>query len=213
MDIVLGIQTADAVILVTSKALSRGVSVLKADDKKVIQCNEHTAMAFTGEPGDTSNFVDYIKANVQLYGFRNNSELSTKAVASFSRQALANSLRSRKPYQVNILVAGFDDNRPQLHWIDYLGTNVELPYAAHGYAMYYVLSTLDRWWKKTMTLAEGLELARKCINELTTRLPIDFKGCDVHVVDKSGVRQYQAAEALSGGETSVQSQQPSSVNV
>jgi hypothetical protein len=42
-------------------------------------------------------FAEYIQANVQLYGMRNNSkwQLSPSAVASFVRRELARSLRSR----------------------------------------------------------------------------------------------------------------------
>lgn len=42
-------------------------------------------------------FAEYIQANVQLYGMRNNSmwQLSPPAVASFIRRELARSLRSR----------------------------------------------------------------------------------------------------------------------
>ncbi|GMM53260.1 proteasome core particle subunit beta 4 [Starmerella bacillaris] len=190
MDILLGIRTQNEVLLITSRSLARGISVLKSDDVKVLECNKHTALAFSGEPGDTTNFVEFIRANVRLYGFQNKQELTTHAVASYARKELATSLRSRKPYQVNILVAGHNGT-PELHWIDYLGTNVTLPYAAHGYASYYVLSTLDRWWTETLTLEEGLELARKCIDELEKRMPIDFKGCNIHVVDQNGVRLHE----------------------
>lgn len=194
MDILLGIQTQHEVLLVTSRMLSRGISTMKADDNKVMVCNDHTALAFSGEPGDAVEFVDFIKANVQLYGFRNNTELNSNAIASYAREQLAQSLRTRKPYQVNILVGGNVDGEPLLYWIDYLGSKVKLPYAAHGYASYYVLSTLDRWWKPTLTLEQGVELAERCVNELQHRMPIDFKGCDVHVVSKDGVRLYEKDE-------------------
>jgi 20S proteasome subunit beta 4 len=44
-------------------------------------------------------FAEYIQANVQLYGMRNNAnwQLSPAAVASFIRRELARSLRSRVP--------------------------------------------------------------------------------------------------------------------
>ncbi len=40
-------------------------------------------------------FAEYIQANIQLYGIRENYELSPKAIASFTRNELAKSLRSR----------------------------------------------------------------------------------------------------------------------
>ena len=56
-----------------------------------------------------------------------------------------------------MLIAGFDTSKaaivdgqeelggtPHLYWIDYLGTMVEVPFAAHGYGSYFTLSTFDR---------------------------------------------------------------------
>jgi 20S proteasome subunit beta 4 len=62
------------------------------------------------------------------------------------RRALADSIRSRRPYAVNVLLGGYDEasSTPHLYWIDYLGTMAEVPYAAHGYGAYFALSTLDR---------------------------------------------------------------------
>ncbi len=69
---------------------------------------------------------------------RNETDLSPSAVANFVRQELANSLRSRKPYQVNLLLGGVDPitHRPSLYWLDYLAALAPVPYAAHGYAQY-----------------------------------------------------------------------------
>ncbi|PRT54407.1 putative proteasome subunit beta type-4 [Wickerhamiella sorbophila] len=190
MDILIGLQTANEVILVTSRAISRGVSVLKHDDNKVVKLNSYTAMAYSGEPGDVSNFAEYIQANVALYGLRHGIEMTPNSVAAFTRSELARSLRTRKPYQVNLLIGGFHprEAKPMLAWVDYLGSKVDLPYAAHGYAAYYITATLDRYWKKGLTLEQGLKLAAQCVSELQTRMPIDFKGCDVHIVGKSGIQ-------------------------
>ena len=67
---------------------------------------------------------------------RNDVDLTPGAVASFVRGELARSLRSRKPYTVNLLLGGWDKvgGKPKLYWLDYLASCVELPYAAHGYA-------------------------------------------------------------------------------
>lgn len=191
MDIILGVKLQDCTLIATSKAATRGISVLKADDDKTRVLNTHNLIAYTGEAGDTVQFTEYIQANIQLYLMReNDTELSPKATASFVRNQLATSIRSRKPYQVNVLIGGYDTKtgEPALSWIDYLGTQVELPYAAHGYAAFYCSSLFDRHYKKDMDMAAGLELLKMCIKELEMRMPIDFKGVYVKVVDKDGVR-------------------------
>ena len=193
MDIILGIRVQDCVIFASSKAVTRGISVLKASDDKTRLLSPHTLMSYTGEAGDTVQFAEYIQANMQLYAIREDTELSPAATASFVRQQLATSLRTRKPYQANVLVGGYDVamSSPHLFQIDYLGTKVELPYAAHGYAGFYTFSLLDRHYRPDMTEAEGLALLRQCVDELQLRMPVDFKGVMVKVVDRDGARQVE----------------------
>jgi hypothetical protein len=83
-------------------------------------------------------FAEYIQANAQLYSMRNETDLSPSAVAHFVRGELASSLRSRKPYNVNLLLGGVDPitHKPALYWMDYLASLAPVPYAAHGYAQY-----------------------------------------------------------------------------
>lgn len=193
MDIILGIRVKDSVILASSKAVTRGISVLKADDDKTRVLSDHTLMSFTGEPGDSVQFAEYIQANIQLYSIRENCELSPHAASSFIRQELAKSIRSRKPFQVNVLVGGYDTRKetPHLYQIDYLGTKVDLPYAAHGYAGFYTFSLLDHHYRPDMNTNEALKLLKMCIEELERRMPMDFKGVLVKVVDKDGVREIE----------------------
>ena len=120
-------------------------------------------MAYSGEPGaptfyiynskilnnhigDTVQFAEYVERNIRLYQIRNLYPLRPSAAASWIRKAIADSLRSRKPYSVNLLLGGYDTAtfEPHLYWMDYLGTMTEVPFAAHGYGAYFALSLLDR---------------------------------------------------------------------
>ena len=154
-EVLLGITGKDFTIIAASKAAMRGPTILKANDDKTRELNNHTLMAFSGEAGDTGRpmvlalfrpladsllvqFAEFIQANIKLYSMRNDTELGPSAVANFVRGELARSLRSRKPYNVNLLLGGMDPitKKPSLYWLDYLASLVSLPYAAHGYAQY-----------------------------------------------------------------------------
>lgn len=69
---------------------------------------------------------------------RNETDLSPSGLAHFVRDQLASSLRSRRPYNVNLLMGGVDPitGKPHLYWLDYLAALADVPYAAHGYAQY-----------------------------------------------------------------------------
>jgi 20S proteasome subunit beta 4 len=205
----LGITGKDFTIIAASKAAMRGATILKASDDKTRPLSKHVLMALTGEAGDTSvfffclfalplltplpavQFAEYVQANVQLYGMRNDIELNPAATASFIRTELAKALRSKRPYTVNLLLGGYDtiNDKPTLHWIDYLASSAALPYAAHGYAQYYCLSTLDKHHHPDITFEQGMKILRMCTDELKRRLPIDFKGMMIKVVTKDGIRE------------------------
>lgn len=136
MEVLLGITGKDYVLICASKAAMRGATILKSSDDKTRALNKHNLLAFSGEAGDTTQFAEYIQANIALYSMRNETDLGPSAVASFIRGELAKSLRSRKPYNVNLLLGGVDpvSKEPSLYWLDYLASSARLPYAAHGYA-------------------------------------------------------------------------------
>lgn len=69
-----------------------------------------------------------------------------------------------------------------------------MPYAAHGYAQYYCLSTLDKHHHPDMSREAGLKLLRMCADELRRRLPIDYKGLSVKMVTSEGVRDLDKSE-------------------
>ncbi|KAF0643357.1 hypothetical protein FPSE5266_11862 [Fusarium pseudograminearum] len=188
-DILLGITGKDFTIIAASKAAMRGATILKTTDDKTRALNKHTLLAFSGEAGDTVQFAEYIQRNAQLYSMRNESDLSPSALAHFVRGELATSLRSRKPYNVNLLMGGVDPitGKPSLYWLDYLASLAEVPYAAHGYAQYYCLSILDKHHHPDITLHQGIKILTMCIDELKRRLPIDFKGMVVKAVKADGI--------------------------
>jgi 20S proteasome subunit beta 4 len=122
---------------------------------------------------------------------RNQINLSPSAIANFVRGELASSLRSRNPYNVNLLLGGFDTvtGKPSLYWLDYLASLAPLPYAAHGYAQYYCLSILDKHHHPDIDFEQGMKILRLCTDELKRRLPVDFKGMLVKVVTEEGIRE------------------------
>jgi 20S proteasome subunit beta 4 len=160
--------------------------------------------------GDTVQFAEYVERNIRLYQIRNLHPLRPTAAASWIRRSLADSLRSRNPYNVNLLVGGYDTTErcPHLYWLDYLGTLTEVPFAAHGYGSYFALSLLDRlvftpfapsfrvdggWLDRyhdpEASLEEGLATLKRCIEQVSKRLVVDPGTYKVRVVDKDGVRE------------------------
>ncbi|KAF9475037.1 20S proteasome subunit [Pholiota conissans] len=180
-------------IMAADTTAARSIVKMKVDEDKIKELSPHLLMAYSGEPGDTVQFAEYVERNIRLYQIRNLYPLRPSAAASWIRKALADSLRSRKPYSVNLLLGGYDTatHDPHLYWIDYLGTMTEVPFAAHGYGSYFALSLLDRYHNPEADLEEGLATLKRCLDEVSKRLVVSPGKYKVKIVDKDGVREIE----------------------
>lgn len=170
---------------------------IKITDKedKITQLDSHKLVAVAGENGPRTNFVEFIKCNMNLATLRQHGrQSSTPAAASFMRNALANAIR-RAPYACNSLLGGYDapasehDDTPSgshLYYLDYLGTMQSVPFAAHGYGTTFVTAILDHLWRPDLSEEEGLALMQKCCDEVKKRVVISNAHFFCKVVTKRG---------------------------
>ncbi|KAF8148382.1 20S proteasome subunit [Crassisporium funariophilum] len=181
------------VIMAADTTAARSIVKMKVDEDKIKTLSPHLLMGYSGEPGDTVQFAEYVERNIRLYQIRNLYPLRPSAAASWIRRALAESLRSRKPYSVNLLLGGYDTSShdPHLYWIDYLGTMTEVPFAAHGYGAYFALSLLDRYHDPSASVEEGLATLKRCIDEVSKRLVVSPGKYKIKIVDKDGTREIE----------------------
>jgi len=179
------------VLVASDTSAARSIVKMKSDEDKTKILSPHLVMTYSGEPGDTVQFAEYVERNLRLQHIRNIHELRPSSSAAWIRRSLADSLRSRHPYSVNLLLGGYDvaADVPKLYWIDYLGTLADVPFAAHGYGSYFALSLLDRYHNPEAPLEEGVEVLKRCIAEVQKRLVISLGDFKARVVDKDGVRE------------------------
>jgi len=185
----MGIKTDSFVIMATDMTAAKSILTYKKDQDKMFTLSDSLLMAAGGDPGDVTQFAEYIAKNIQLYRMRNSYDLSVKGAASFTRRNLADSLRTRSAYQVNLLIGGHDKTGgPGLYYMDYLGTNIEVPFAVHGYGSYFTLSVMDRMYHQNMSEADAVHMIQLCVNELAGRFPFSLGKFRVRIIDKNGIR-------------------------
>lgn len=192
MECLFGITGNNFCILAADKVSARSIVVMKTTEDKTRDLNPNLVMCYSGEPGDTVQFAEYITCNIKFYGIKNQVELSAKAAASFTRRELANSLRSRKPYNVNMLIGGCSETEgPALYWIDYLAAMSKMPFAAHGYGAYFCLSLMDRFYRPDLSLEEAKEILRKCFAEMKKRFIVNFPEFTIKLITSEGIQEIQ----------------------
>jgi 20S proteasome subunit beta 4 len=93
MEYLMGIKGKDFVMLCGDTTAVQQIITIKHDEDKLRQIDSHKIMALAGDPGDRVQFSEYIMANVRLYALRNGQQLTTDAVANYTRGELATALR------------------------------------------------------------------------------------------------------------------------
>ena len=93
MDFNIGIKGKDFVMVCSDTSAVTSVLMIKQDEDKILPMDSHKLFCISGEAGDRVQFSEFIIANLKLYKLRNDTDLSTKAVANFTRGELATALR------------------------------------------------------------------------------------------------------------------------
>lgn len=173
MDSIFGIQGKDFVIIAADTGVARSIVRLTGSEDKIVTLDNDKIMALAGEAGDRNNFGEYIQKNIHLTQFRTGIKMTTKEAANYARSELAYAIRNA-PYQANCLIAGYDaEGGPSLYWLDYMGTLTQLTRGAHGYGAYFLGGLLDNMYKPDITLEQGIDIVKYCINELQARFLIN----------------------------------------
>ncbi len=155
--------------------------IMLLDEEKLASCVEL-------DPGDRNNFLDYVQKNLHLHEYRTGRRLSLAAASAWIRRALAEALRSRNPYRVNLLLGGMDKETPSLYYLDYLASCNPVDYAAQGYCGYFAPAVLDRHWKPGLNEKEGIELMHVVIDQIKTRLVISQTRFIIKIISAQGVQ-------------------------
>ncbi|MBU0953551.1 MAG: archaeal proteasome endopeptidase complex subunit beta [Nanoarchaeota archaeon] len=188
-----GLVTGDAVILGADRKATMGYQVASKETKKILQLDDHLAFTMAGLAGDGQALDRYMKAEVNLYRFREEKRITVKAAAHL----LSNLLYYRRfyPYYVQLILGGYD-TKPQLFTLDAAGSvQDETEYTATGSGSPYAYGVLENDYKKGLTTEQGKQLVAKAIVAATKRdIASGGRGIDVVVITKHGVTQLSENE-------------------
>lgn len=206
METLIAIACKDHVIVAASASAAHSIIQIKDTEDKLHQLDDSKILATCGEAGDRVQFTDYIARNLVLNATRTGRENTATSAAHFIRWQLANSIRSRSPYQVNCLLAAYDqplpeltrlneakgENKPDgsgahLWYMDYLGAMQAIPFGGQGYGATFCYAILDRYYKEDMTEEESKALIKKCIDEVRLRIIINNPKFCVKIINKTGI--------------------------
>jgi proteasome beta subunit len=186
-----GIVAKDGIILAADMQASMGNLAVNNNTTKIYKINDSIAMTIAGSVGDAMVLIRYLQNHANLYELEHKRPLSTKSCVTL----LSNILNSSKmlPFYSQLIVAGADQD---LYSIDMLGGfSKEENFSFSGSGSELALSTLDRHYKSTITVKDGIEIAKDAITSAKKRdIYSGGDGIKIVVIKKEGIEELPIAK-------------------
>ena len=170
----IGINTKEGVILAVEKKLPSPL-MDPTSVEKIMEIDYHVGWASSGIAGDAKTLADYARVESQQHKFSYNEPLKVEAVT----QAIADlaihfgegsegkkEKPMSRPYGVSLLVAGVDEDGPQLYVSDPAGTYLKYKAWAIGSAAEGATYSLKESYNADITLAEAQKLSLQVLKNV-----------------------------------------------
>ncbi len=181
------IKCKDGVILGNDRRATWGYTVTNKSTKKVFMITDHIGLAAYGLIGDFQILVKILRAQANLYKIDSGEKISTRSLGKL----VSNYLYSRKMYPLytNLIVAGMDNEGPQLYTLDAIGSLIPDDYGTAGTGMLMSIGILEAEYKSGMTLTAGEKLVEKVIRNAIKRDAMSGNGIDLLSISKDGGKE------------------------
>ena len=170
----IGIKTAEGVVLGVEKKLASKL-MEPSKSEKLVEIDRHCACAMSGIVGDARVLIDHARVEAQNHTFNYVEPLSidliTQSVSDLAMnfgEGYEGSKRKpmARPYGVALLIAGVDENGPQLFQTDPSGTYFKWQARAIGSGGDTAMTTIKENYHQNMTLAEAEKLVLSTLKQV-----------------------------------------------
>jgi len=190
---VVGIRCKDGIALASDSRGAYRYLIVSKSVRKVFQIEKQIGAAISGSSGDVQNFVNVLKAEANLYRLNHGRSITTKGLT----QLASNILHGRRffPYLVAAVVAGVDDDKPSLFFLDPVGGKLEEEkFASAGTGETIAYGVLEQNYRDDMKVSDGLKLAAQSIKTAIERDAATGEKIVVALIDDKGYRELSENE-------------------
>jgi proteasome beta subunit len=181
------IKCKDGVVMGSDRRATWGYTVVNKATRKVFKITENIGLACWGLIGDFQILVKILRAQANLYLLDAGTRISTRSMGKM----VSNYLYSRKmaPLYTNLVVAGMDDEGPELYTLDAIGSLMPDDYGAVGSGMLLSMGILEAEYKPGITISTGEKLVEKAIRNSVARDIMSGNGIDILTFTKTGPKE------------------------
>ena len=191
---ILGIVCKDGIVMAADRQTTAGKMVMNKNTEKVKKINDYLVFAAAGVASDIRRTERVIRAELKLKELRSRKRPSVSQAANLLNTITYSQIRQPSVILnlVGSLIGGVnEDGSVEVYSIEPAGSvmKVEEYDANFGSGMPYVIGLLERQYKKDMTVAEGVELAKEAIKSSTQRDLGSGYGLDIYTITKAGIKK------------------------
>jgi proteasome beta subunit len=150
--------------------------------KKVYEITRNVGMTIAGIPAEAINLLDILRANAMLYQIQRRRIIPVKVVSSLASVMLFQ--QRYFPYEVQVIIGGYDDEGYHLYSLDPFGSAIEDNMIATGSGSPVAYGVLESGYHDGIKLDQGLTLAVKAINAAIKRNVFTGDDFDLAVITK-----------------------------
>lgn len=182
-----GLVCSDGVVLIADKRASMGSFIASKRAKKTFNINDSVGATVAGSVGDADALMRLIQAEAALYEMNNKKKMTAQAVASL----MANILHGSKyfPYLVQLIIAGFNKDKPALYTLDPVGGLTEEMMAATGSGSPMAYGVLEQRYSEEKTIEENLPISIRALNSAMQRDSATGDGISLVTITKGGFKE------------------------
>lgn len=191
---IVGIVCKDGVVMAADRKVTAGGLVLGKNIRKLIPINEYIALSTTGNASDALLLIKVIRAELKLKELKTKTRPTVKEAANLLAMITYHNIRqmSMIPSIVGTLVGGVNtDGTTELFSVEPAGGAypIEDYDANFSSGMPFILGFLERNWKPSLSVKDGVDLAVEALKSSTQRDVGSGHGIDVFTITKEGIKQ------------------------
>jgi len=177
-----------------------GVSYIAGkEEEKILKVTDNILVTIAGNASDIQKVVKLTRAELRLKELRTKQPTSIKEAANLFSNLVYQNIRQFSVILAvtHFLLAGYDEKGFYLYEVHPDGYLHEVKnYSATGSGFLHVNPILDADYKDSLTVEEGIKLAKKCVNAALKRDPASGEGIDIYTVTKDNVKQVAKQELV-----------------
>lgn len=181
------IKCKDGVVLGSDRRATWGYTVINKATRKVFKITENIGLACWGLIGDFQILIKILRAQAKLYLLDAGDRISTRSMGKM----VSNYLYSRKmaPLYTNLVIAGIDNEGPELYTLDAIGSLMPDDYGAVGTGMLLSMGILEAEYKPSITVTAGEKLVEKTIQNSIARDVMSDNDINILTFTKTGAKE------------------------